>query len=175
MNYKLLFILIEGNDDERFFESIIKVKFEKKDNFVVLWKYAQKRHKKIDNFLKSIKAMKASYIYVRDIHDTSNIKAKKEKIQNKFRNINKDKIIVVVKEIESWYLAGLDNANSKKLRVCSLTNTNTITKEHFDNLIPKKFASSRIIFMLEILNHFSTKTARKKNRSFNYFVNKYKL
>jgi len=34
------------------------------------------------------------------------VSAKKQEAQNKLKNIEDDKIIVVRKEIESWYLAG---------------------------------------------------------------------
>ena len=38
-----LFIFIEGDDDERFFNRIIIPMFEKKYDKVQLWKYAQKK------------------------------------------------------------------------------------------------------------------------------------
>ena len=41
--YKRLFILIEGNDDERFFKNILKPKFEKCYEYVIPWKYAQEK------------------------------------------------------------------------------------------------------------------------------------
>ena len=84
----------------------------------------------------------------------------------------KIKIIVVVKEIESWYLAGLDNKVCKQLKIKNFPNTEKVTKEEFNSLIPKKF-TSRIDFMLEILKNFSIEIAKKKNTSFRYFVEKY--
>ena len=39
MPYKRLFILIEGDDDERFFEKIINPLLDKKYNSITLWKY----------------------------------------------------------------------------------------------------------------------------------------
>lgn len=45
-------------------------------------------------------------------------------------------------------------------------------KEKFRSLKPKKFAT-QVEFMLELLNLFSIDTARKKNRSFDYFYRKY--
>ena len=118
-----LFILIEGDDDERFFKAII--------NPVL------------------------------------------EKILRKYRLIDRnDKIAVVIKEIESWYLAGLSDKDSKELTGKKFKNTNTIIKEQFYNLIPNRF-DSRIDFMIEILKHFSVNFAKKKNTSFNYFMEKY--
>ena len=81
-------------------------------------------------------------------------------------------IAIVVKEIESWYLAGLDNKQSKNLKIPILNSTDDITKEKFNQLIPKKF-DSKLDFMTESLKCFSIETAKLKNKSFKYFIEKY--
>jgi hypothetical protein len=171
MNYKLLFFLVEGDDDERFFQKIIKPKFEEKYN-TVIWKYAQEKNTKVDNFLKSIKAMGAKYIFVVDINSAPCVTSKKQEIQNKFKNIDIDRIIVVIKEIEGWYLAGLDAKSSKELNIRSYETTDDISKEQFNDLMSKKF-DSRTDFMAEILKRYSIETAKQKNKSFKYFIEKY--
>jgi hypothetical protein len=169
---RILFLLVEGDDDERFFQNIIKPKLEEKYERVLIRKYAQVQNAKINKLLKSIKEMGADYIYVVDINSALCVTGKKKKIRNKFQNINTDKIIVVIKEIESWYIAGLDSARSKQFKIPVFNNTDGITKEQFNDLIPKRFAS-RIDFMIEILNCYSTEIARQKNKSFRYFLGKY--
>jgi len=173
MNYKQLFFFVEGDDDERFFERIIKPKFEEKCD-TKIFKYAQVKNTKVDNFLKSIKAQGAEYIFIADIDSAPCVKSKKQEIRNKFRNVDIDRIIVVIKEIEGWYFAGLDTTSSKELKIhsVSIKTTDNITKEQFNNLIPKKF-DSRIDFMLEILKRYSIETAKQKNKSFKYFIEKY--
>jgi len=170
--YKLLFIWVEGNDDERFFNKILSPKFQRKYDNVKIIKYATMKKEKVDNFIKSIKAMRADYIYLTDINNFPCVTAKKEEIQKKYPNIDKNKIMVVIKEIESWYLAGLDNKACKRLKINNFANTNNITKEKFDAMIPKNF-TSRIDFISEILKNFSIKIAKQKNESFQYFVKKY--
>lgn len=172
MGYKRLFIWVEGEDDIRFFNKIIKPMFETNYDLVEVISYATLKEKKVGNFLKSIKAMNADYIYVTDINNTPCITAKKQKIQNKLKNINEDRIAVVVKEIEGWYLAGLSNTEFKNLKIRIPNTTNNITKEQFNDLIPKKF-DSRIDFMIEILKYFSIKIAKQKNKSFKYFIEKH--
>ncbi len=167
----MLYIFVEGNDDKRFFQSILEPKLQRKYNLVETRCYANLKKEKVDNFLKSIKAMGADYIYVTDINNSLCVTAKKQKKQNELKNIDNDKIIVVVKEIESWYLAGLDNICSQKFKISTFSTTDTITKEKFNSLIPKKF-DSRINFMLEILEKFSVKIAKQKNKSFRYFIEK---
>jgi len=175
MGPKMLYIFVEGNDDERFFRKIVLPKLQKKYVSVKIIKYAQK-HKKFEylkKFIKSIKSIKDDYIYVTDINNSPCVTAKKQKIYENLDNINTNRILVVIKEIESWYLAGLDANSAKKLRIKKVyTITDTITKEQFNNLIPKKF-DSRIDFMNEILKNFSLEIAQQKNKSLKYCIEKF--
>ena len=79
-------------------------------------------------------------------------------------------------EIESWYLALLDDNACRrfKIRPGKIKNTAHITKEQFDALIPKKF-DSRVDFMVEILECASIESAKQRNTSFKYFIDKYCL
>lgn len=172
MSYKRLFIFVEGDDDERFFQRIIKPKLEEKYDEVKLIKYSRMKSEKVFNLLKSVKAMGAEYIYVADINQAPCITARIQQIQGKFFILDIKRIIVVIKEIESWYLAGLDTSTLQKFEISPFNTTENITKEQFNNLIPKNF-DSRIDFMLEILEHFSVEIAKGKNSSFRYFLEKY--
>ena len=172
MKYKQVWILLEGDDDERFFEVIIKPALENKYDFVRAWQYAQEPRKRTRDFLKSIKAMNSDYLFLADINDLPCVTAKKQKIVKKYNNIiDVRTVIVVVKEIESWYLAGLDDKSCKELKIRTIRRTDNITKEQFNKRIPQKF-DSRIDFMVEILKRFFVETAKKKNRSFAYFTKK---
>jgi hypothetical protein len=172
---KGLFIWVEGGDDIRFFESVvIKPVFEQKYDWVRLITYSQKTKEEVNSYFRSIRAMDADYIFVADINDKPCVTAKKQDIQDTFRKAKIESIVVVVREIEGWYLAGLDDASSEELGVQPFLKTDTVTKEQFDSLIPRKF-DSRIDFMLEVLKRFSIETARHKNGSFKYFAGKYNL
>jgi len=171
LSYNILYLFVEGTDDERFFESVIKLIFKKNYDYVEVRKYAEKTKKYIFNFLKTIKSMNNSYIYFSDINNAPCITLKKQEILKKYKNIDKDRIIVVIKEIESWYLAGLHDEDSKKFTKKLFKSTDTITKEQFKKFIPKN--ESRINFMIELLNVFSRDTAIQKNNSFSYFVKKH--
>jgi hypothetical protein len=171
MDYKRLFIWVEGEDDKRFFQTILEPKLQEKYDLVETRCYATLKKEKVDKFLKSIKAMGADYIYVTDINNSPCITAKIHEKLKKYRHVEDDKIIVVIKEIESWYLAGLTDVNVNKFRIHPFNDTDTITKEQFKKLIPGLF-SSRIDFMLEILKVFSIEVAKHKNKSFRYFIEK---
>lgn len=178
MQYRRLYILVEGNDDERFIERIIKPGLEKRFHSVQLYRYAAQPPKKIENFLKSIVSMKADYMILTDIDHSPCVTQRKNLLKTKkikSRLVEDDNIFVVIKEIESWYLAGLDREILKKLGISySEKRTDSLTKERFDRLISDKYVS-RIDFMQEILENFQVETAKQKNKSFNYFINKKNL
>lgn len=172
MTYKRLWVLLEGNDDERFFEGVIRPKLENVYDSVKSWQYAQKQIKKIKNFLQSIEAMDSDIFFVGDINNCPCVSAKKdEAIVSYGQGLNTSNIIVVIREIESWYLAGLTNKKCRELSLRTIRKTDNITKEKFDALIPGKF-DSRIDFMVEILKRFSVNAAKQKNKSFGYFMSR---
>lgn len=80
----------------------------------------------------------------------------------------------MIKEIEGWYLAGLNASESEKLGLPVLETTDHIDKSGFDSLKSSKF-QSRIDFMKEILKHFSRETAGARNTSLEYFFSKRRL
>jgi hypothetical protein len=170
MGYNL-FIFVEGDDDVRFFERIITPLFANKYDSVKLWKYAQEKNERISKFFKSINAMSADYIFVADNNGSPCITDRKQRIEDEFKSIDKNKILVVVREIESWYLAGMYDGSSKKLGINSFPNTEHINKSAFNDLKPNKF-NSRIDFMSEILKLFCIDTAKSKNGSFSYLIEK---
>ena len=172
MVYKRLWVLIEGNDDERFFEGIIRPIFDNTYDSVRSWQYAQKQIKKVKNFLQAIKSMDSDYFFWGDINNMPCVTSKRNRIKKRYGSrIEINNVIIVVKEIESWYLAGLDDKSRKELGIRTFRNTNNINKEDFNNLIPKRF-DSRIDFMVEILKRFSVKIAKQKNKSFSYFMSR---
>lgn len=175
MGYKMLYVLVEGDDDVRFFERILEPRLKQKYDCIKIIKTAQKKIEDITKFLKSIKKMKRDYIYVRDIDNSPCITQKKKDIKGEISIIDEKKIVVVVKEIESWYLAGIKKEDARNLNITIKKNTNTITKEDFNQIFEKSKSNSRINFMIEILNHFSIEEAKEKNPSFKYFIEKFNL
>jgi len=175
LGYKRLFILVEGSDDTRFFEHSIKPLFEAKYDVVQIIAYARMKKEKVKGWLASIEAMKADCIFAADINSDPCVTQKKKTIVSEWGvNVAKARMVVVIKEIESWYLAGVTDARCKtlKLKLLSVQHTNNITKEKFNSMIPKRF-DSRIDFLLELLKRYSVPTAKRKNRSFSYFYDKH--
>ncbi|PWI49497.1 hypothetical protein CEE45_01515 [Candidatus Heimdallarchaeota archaeon B3_Heim] len=172
MQNEKLFIFLEGNDDERFFNIILRPILTEKFDSIEIIKYSQLRKKFIKKFLKSIDELSSHYIFLSDIDVNPCFPKKKEALKKIYECIVEDRISVVIMEIESWYLAGLDPQSSKDLDIPNYGETNSLCKEHFNEIIPSKF-DSRIDFMVEILKRYAIEIAKRKNSSFRYFMNKY--
>jgi hypothetical protein len=168
MTSRRLFIFVEGGDDQRFFSRIVVPFLESRYASVEIITYACMKSVKVCRFITSITAMDHEFILCGDIDQERNVKAKKAVLRSRFCGLSDDRIVVIIQEIESWYLAGLDEVSQKRLALQPYRSTNHITKELFNRLIPR-FYTSRIAFMAEILDHFSIEIARERNRSFNYF------
>jgi len=171
---KRLYILVEGEDDVRFFGRVMKPLFVPHYDSVEILPYASIKRVKVNNFLKSMAEMKNDYILVADIDTERSVRDKKQLLYHWYPNVNGNSIVVVIMEIESWYYAGLPAESLQKFGLPTLPSTDGLTKEDFNALIPLAF-DSRIDFMFEILKSFSPTTAALHNRSFKFFFDRYHL
>jgi len=169
MPYKKLFIWVEGPDDIRFFEAVIQPKLNDQYNYVKVFPYAELSPKLRKAFINSQRSEKADIIFSGDKNSSPCVTKRKETFINNSLSLIEDQIIVVVHEIESWYLAGVTKRDMVKKQ---LSSTDDVTKEQFNDLIPDKY-ESRTEYMVEMLKKFSIDQARAKNKSFEYFANKY--
>lgn len=174
MKQNKLYIFVEGNDDELFFRKIVVPYFLNQYSEVEIFKYAQWKRTKVELFLQSIITLNYDYIFTADIDLIETPKAKKKVILDRFANVQFSKIMIVIKEIESWYLAGLTNKDSTELKLSIPETTNEITKEDFNAICHTTF-HSRIDFMYELLKVFDAFTAQNRNESFKYFMDEYDL
>lgn len=171
---KRLFIMVEGEDDVRFFGRLIKPLLAHRYDSVEIIPYACIKRDKVNKFIKSVVLMKNDYIFVADIDFEHSVRDKKQILYYRFSEVDGSKIVIVIREIESWYYAGISGALAHELGISETEPTDDLTKEDFNARIPKKF-DSRIDFMFEILKSFSLETAAKKNQSFHYFVDRYRI
>jgi len=167
-----LFLLVEGPDDQRFFENTSQKILEENCQSVLAWPYAEKSPKKVTAFLRSIERMRAEYIFFADFNRSACVTAKKEKLGRRYRNLDLSRTVIVIPEIEAWYLAGIGREDARSLGIRKFRHTNGMTKEAFERLRPRKFDST-IDYMQELLGCYSVETACKKNESFEYFAEKF--
>lgn len=175
MRKRRLVILIEGDDDKDFFDRVIKPRFERKYRPIVLWKYSQKSSEEVNQFLEIEKKKNSEYIFVTDNDKLRCVPKRKVEVQEKYDSIDdKSKILLVVRKIEGWYFAGLDEDACERLGLSPFKTTDKIGKGKFKKA-QRVSSRSRINFMQGVLRLFDIETAKCKNRSFKYFAEKYGL
>lgn len=195
MSYKELFIWVEGDNDVEFFKEVSKIILQEKFNvteelgtpnklllqkgekviYITFQTYRNTPKEKVKHFLRNIGSYRdAFYIFVGDKNDKPCVTAKKEEIK-KIYGAEEDRILVVAREIEGWYLGGLKDEIAKEWGINDLpSDTEGVTKEGFRNLCSlSKYKCSGIHFRKEILKHFSLESAKHKNRSFRYFMERF--
>ena len=168
--FRLLWLLVEGNDDERFVESVIAPEFRRSYDDVRIWQYSQVTVRKRVDFLRNIHRMNADYILFCDIDEHPCVTSKKETMKVNWSSLSDDRIAVVVKEIESWYLAGMDERDFEELRIANVNRPDEVVKESFNSLIRGKV---RIDIIREILKRYNLSEARRRSPSFGYFAGKH--
>ncbi|WP_039767505.1 hypothetical protein [Caldicellulosiruptor sp. F32] len=176
---KGIYILVEGVDDERFFRRILEPELSSKYSFVHIMRYcgdefrSLKNLQKYSNLIRAFVKSNNDYIFVTDIDDSPCVTYKKEQIAKLIENINKENVIIVKKEIESWYLAGAEDNFCSKFGISEsqISNTEKLSKEDFNKFIPRSF--DRTDFMIELTKNFSIEKAKNRNASFKYFMEKY--
>lgn len=173
MNYRELFIFVEGENDERFINSVIVPLLQKRYQYVKLIKYARMHSDKIDKFIATLKKQRSSdYLFISDLDSPANeticVTKRKKQLLKTYRNLDIVSIQIVKEEIESWYYAGISQEMRQKYRLKSISDTEKLNKEQFEKLMPASF-SYKNNFFIEILNNFSIHSAKKNNQSFYYF------
>jgi hypothetical protein len=169
--YRFLWIFVEGSDDRRFVDRVLRPILEKKYDYLDTWEYAQEPDEKTMEFLRSIRSMKADYLFLADIDNSPCVTTRKEILAHKYNEaLEPTNAVIVAREIESWYMAGMDEAACRELRIKGPLCTDHMTKEQFRSLMPGRFNDSVVDFMTDILRGFRIEVAKGRNRSFCYLM-----
>ena len=132
-----IFIFLEGNDDLRFFDSVLKPFFEEKYLVIKTFLFAEKPKIKNNKLLKSIHSMKYDYLVFSDLENNSCVTMKKEKLIKDKGDFKSESIIVVKKAIESWYIAGVDTGFFKTVKRKDVLGSESIDKHKFREIISR--------------------------------------
>jgi hypothetical protein len=174
MRYSEFYFLVEGNDDERFLNLVVVPIYQKLYDYVGLYKYANRPKNKVEQFLLNLVKRETDFVCLSDIDLFPCITTRKQNlVEHKLGNIDASRIVIVKKEIESWYLAGASDKSCKMLHMSPNEIKDNHDKEQFERLVyGSKFADS-IDCMIEILKSYNIQYARKNNSSFGYFHDKF--
>ncbi|HEY4699418.1 MAG TPA: hypothetical protein VIH27_03500 [Nitrososphaerales archaeon] len=172
MGLQKFYIYVEGNDDMRFFNNIVRNELVKRRYNVEVRAFIPYKKETFRKYISAHNLSKSKYLCIVDYDCSICITDKKNKIRASYNFIDPNRLIVVVREIESWFIAGVDNSNCAKMGIPIGICTESVTKGKFKKFMLKRY-DDKVDFMMEILKCFSIQTARKQNRSFNYFYKKH--
>ena len=111
------YIFVEGFYDELFIRKILTV--QKIENEIKIVEYSQMKDEKINRFLSAIKSQESLFLFIADEDGThySSTSSRIDELKRRYTKLSEDDIILVVPEIEGWYIAGLTRATAKKLKL----------------------------------------------------------
>jgi hypothetical protein len=171
--YRRMHVLVEGRDDREFFNVVLGPILQRQYDYVQMWEYAGATIERRIDYIRSIQKMQADYLFIADINTSPCITARKGHLVGNHKGmIDGGRTIIVMQEIESWYLAGVDDQACQMLGIANLPHTDDVTKEQFRRMMPKRFNDLAVDFMGEILRSFRVELARGKNRSFGYLMDR---
>ncbi|HEX6903249.1 MAG TPA: hypothetical protein VF789_26265 [Thermoanaerobaculia bacterium] len=173
MSYRRLFLLVEGDDDERFFRSVVLPLLSSAYHDIQVVRISTLKKEKVNGLLRSIAGMKADYILVHDLDQHPCATAAKDSLLKSFPPASPDRIQIVKGEIESWYCAGIPEDHPwRSLPIGRCPDTRVVTKEAFAaaTLHP---GQPRLPAMLDLLKSFDLQVAIRRNESFQRFLRKF--
>lgn len=171
LRYRRLWLWVEGPDDERFARYVLEPLLKQRYDQIDIVQYAERSKKYVDSLMKSIEAMGADYLLLGDKDKSPCITGAKERICKQYRSVSWERIVVVLPEIEGWYVAGLDDASWQALGLGPRVHSDSVNKERFDDIVGGK--KEHISAMVEILKSYNSVTAKRHNLSFAYFHGKH--
>ena len=167
-----LFVFIEGKHDKIFVDYVLSDYLSKEKSLSVCpIPYAKKSPSTINRELKS---KSDHYLFLSDLDsaETPCISSKKDLRTKKYGNLDSNRIIIVKEEIESWFFAGIDSKIGQFKNFNVPDDTDSITKEDFDEMLNEYSIDNKNSFLIEIGKNFNIKLAAQRNTSFKYFLDK---
>lgn len=174
MAYRQLFLFVEGDDDDRFFQTVIVPLFGTRYDNIKIVRYAALKKEKLGNFVRSVQAMRADYLIVGDLDWHPCVTAAKQSLVQRCPQAEPGRIQIVKAEIESWYCAGIpeDDPAWGSLSIGRMPDTESLTKE---KCLHAMAAGSAPLLptLLSLLERFDRKRAAARNASFRYFLSRH--
>ena len=173
MSYRQLFLLLEGDDDERFFRSVVLPLLGSAYDDVRVVQISGLRKEKVNGYLRSIASMKADYILVRDLDWLPCATAAKDRILKSFPACQSgphpdrqggDRELVAVPGIPEGHAW-------RSLKIGRCPETSVVTKEAFEAAV--RPGEHKVPVMLALLEEFDLQTAIHRNDSFRRFLRKF--
>lgn len=169
-----VYVLLEGPDDERFFQSVLRPRLAETYSTIRTYLYAQRSKKDVETYVRTLNNSQQDYIVLADL-DSSLVcySGRKHALSSKIPPARRNSMAIVKTEIESWYLAGMSYRDCELLQIPYHTNTEHISKHEFEQMRMRSRSMSRPQFLTKMLCMFDVGVAKKQNASFEYVWDKF--
>lgn len=162
------FLFVEGYYDEVFVKKIsekLQIKCE-----IKIVKYAMTQDAKVSSYLQSIISQKIQFLFIadRDIDHYKTTVDREKELYRRYPCLNSSNHILVIPEIEGWYIAGLNQKSVKKLKLKNLPLPDECTKEKFIATLPSQQDGTPI--RNDMLKLYDIHFAETRSSSFRKFV-----
>lgn len=174
MEYRQLFLFVEGDDDARFLQAVAIPWLRNRYNHIQIVRYATLKKQKLEGFVRSARSMGADYLIFGDLDRHPCATSAKESLCQRCSPAEAARIQIVKTEIESWYSAGIPEGDPDwgALPIARMPDTETVTKESFLRAVSTS-GSPLLPSLLALLERFDRKRAASRNASFRYFLRKH--
>jgi hypothetical protein len=165
----VLYVFLEGEDDERFFDSVLRSRFAKDYQIIETVKYAQMSAEDLVGWFDTILGMGADYLFLADYDHGPCFTERVKEILAELPRLERENLFIVRTEIESWYAAGVTRQECEEIGLTWQPRTDDLSKEDFTSACPDPTASL-VDIKIELAERFDPETAMGRNRSFAYFA-----
>jgi hypothetical protein len=168
---------VEGNDDVLFMNAVVRPICLLHQVQYNVFAYSQEKVVKTSAILQThmLRGEDCFFLADKDSMQYRTIEQRKHALYHRYQLPDQAHCVVVVEEIESWYLAGLPHDVYTELCIGRYYDgTNTITKEQFNAQLAHTHKASKgrsVILLRYLLRRFDVDIACERNRSFLYFYN----
>jgi len=162
-----LALWVEGDRDRRFCDGVLKPVFGISYGLVLVREYRQLPRPVVNKLLRSMSCEGFDHLFFADQDTAPCVSSRKSKVKQGYPDLTDDRIVVVSREIESWFLAGIQPSHAKRFAIPILGRTDDLSKADFDEYRKRKFDSD-IDSMAEIVKVYSIAEALQRNRTFEY-------
>lgn len=171
MRLRRLVLFVEGDDDLRFLERVIKPLLTERYELVRIQRTSQLVPKEICKILLTLKASGWDYLFISDKDEHPCKTKKRQNVVGKWTAVQIDKVVIVDSEIESWYVAGADSMVALEIGFTLPRKTESFTKENLSRCTNKRYPTATDI-KLKLLENYSVLTAKERSASFAYLLSK---
>lgn len=165
---KALHVLVEGDCDEDFVTIVVEPWLVGRERYdqVIPFRYANKKKGVVEDYVEAVKRRGEDLLCLTDsTHSRCVPERVRTVIDYEIGTFDPAMVFVVVKEIEGWYLAGVDSGGCRKMGIRYVARTDQVKKEDFNQLIAEGKFKPRSACRHEMLRNYDLRLASTRNGS----------